>query len=78
MGMTNKHPGYIYLVDENCKIRWAAVSSAQTTAANNAVENGDVPVPVDEVVSLSNCVQVLLERLRGEDQQQAPATTTAQ
>lgn len=65
MGMSNKHPGYIYLVDENAKIRWAAVSSAQrvTEEAIAASMPGDTR-SVDEVKSLASCINVLLQRLR--------------
>lgn len=52
MGMVNKHIGYIYLVDENCKIRWAGCGFATE----------------DEDVSLQNCTRVLLQRLsKGKD-----------
>lgn len=70
MGMTNKHPGYIYLVDENCKIRWAAVSSAQTASSSADTQAAqdktpsDAPQPVDEVQALASCIHVLLQRLR--------------
>lgn len=65
MGMSNKHPGYIYLVDENAKIRWAAVSSAQrvTEDAASALTSGDTR-SVDEVQALASCINVLLQRLR--------------
>ena len=53
MGMTNKHIGYVYLVDENCKIRWAAVSFAHTETKE-----------VDEVQALATCARILLQRLR--------------
>lgn len=67
MGMSNKHPGYIYLVDENCKIRWAAVSFAQTQSQDSegqAQTDGTTPQPVDEVQALGACIQVLLQRYR--------------
>ena len=52
MGMVNKHIGYIYLVDENCKIRWAGCGFAME----------------DEDLSLRNCTRVLLQRLsKGKD-----------
>jgi mitochondrial ATPase complex subunit ATP10 len=52
MGMVNKHIGYIYLVDENCKIRWAGCGLATG----------------DEDISLQNCTRVLLQRLsKGKD-----------
>lgn len=65
MGMSNKHPGYIYLVDENCKIRWAAVSFAQTETPEKAAQaQTDEPKPVDEVQALASCIHVLLQRYR--------------
>jgi ATPase complex subunit ATP10 len=65
MGMSNKHPGYVYLVDQNCKIRWAAVSFAQTESSekNDQKQTGE-PNPVDEVQALASCIDVLLQRLR--------------
>lgn len=60
--MTNKHLGYVYLVDENSKIRWAAVSfpgSSEPPAAN-AEENTEA----EEIRSLRACTGVLLQRLR--------------
>jgi len=50
MGMINKHVGYVYLVDENCKIRWAGCGFA--------LEGEDQ--------SLKNCTRVLLQRLASE------------
>jgi len=47
MGMVNKHIGYVYLVDENCKIRWAGGGFARE----------------EEKMSLRNCTRVLLQRL---------------
>lgn len=67
MGMSNKHPGYIYLVDENCKIRWAAVSFAQTQSQESetpAQTEPETSQPVDEVQALGACIQVLLQRYR--------------
>lgn len=54
--MTNKHLGYVYLVDEKCKIRWAAVSFAHVE------EEG--PGAMNEVQALTSCISVLLQRLR--------------
>ena len=45
--MVNKHIGYVYLVDENCKIRWAGCGFAKP----------------DETIALRNCTRVLLQRL---------------
>lgn len=66
MGMSNKHPGYIYLVDENCKIRWAAVSFAQTQSkeSQTSLQTVEEPQPVDEVQALASCIHVLLQRYR--------------
>ncbi|PFH49925.1 hypothetical protein AMATHDRAFT_75930 [Amanita thiersii Skay4041] len=47
MGMTNSRVGYMYLIDENLKIRWGA--GADPTA--------------EERQSLENCTGVLLKRL---------------
>ncbi|KIJ37002.1 hypothetical protein M422DRAFT_69567, partial [Sphaerobolus stellatus SS14] len=47
MGMINKHVGYVYLVDQNCKIRWAGCGFAVDGEAN----------------SLKTCTGVLLKRL---------------
>jgi mitochondrial ATPase complex subunit ATP10 len=61
MGMVNKHIGYIYLVDENCKIRWAGCGFATE----------------DEELSLQNCARVLLKRLsKGEEVSTGPDTIT--
>lgn len=47
LGMTNKHVGYVYLVDENLKIRWAGCADAK----------------VEETRALETCTGVLLKRL---------------
>ncbi|KAF8587188.1 hypothetical protein K439DRAFT_1630891 [Ramaria rubella] len=47
MGMTNKHVGYVYLVDEKCRIRWAGCGFAAE----------------EEPESLRICTRVLLQRL---------------
>ncbi|KAI9567522.1 ATPase assembly factor ATP10, partial [Boletus coccyginus] len=47
LGMTNKHVGYVYLVDENLKIRWAGCADAK----------------VEEARALETCAGVLLSRL---------------
>ena len=46
LGMNNKHIGFVYLVDERCRVRWAG---------------GGLALP-QEAESLKNCVKVLLER----------------
>ena len=47
MGMTNSKVGYVYLVDENLKIRWAGCADATEKEAQ----------------SLETCTGVLLKRL---------------
>mgnify|MGYP001423302728 FL=1 len=47
MGMTNSKVGYVYLIDENLRIRWA--QCAEPTA--------------EEIQSLESCTGVLLKRL---------------
>ncbi|EPS95630.1 hypothetical protein FOMPIDRAFT_130972 [Fomitopsis schrenkii] len=46
MGMTNSRIGYVYLVDEQCKIRWAACADPM----------------VEEIEALRTCTGVLLAR----------------
>ncbi|KAM0787779.1 hypothetical protein ACM66B_003834 [Microbotryomycetes sp. NB124-2] len=48
MGMTNKHVGYVYLVDWDGKVRWAGCSWAT----------------VDEEEALRKCSHVLVQRLK--------------
>lgn len=48
LGMVNKHIGYVYLVDENLKIRWAGCGDAK----------------LEEADALRTSVGVLLNRLR--------------
>ena len=47
LGMTNTHVGYVYLIDENLRIRWAAC--AEPTQ--------------EEIQALESCTGVLLNRL---------------
>ena len=47
LGMVNKHIGYVYLLDEHLKIRWAACGEAQ----------------LEEKEALRTSVGVLLNRL---------------
>ena len=47
LGYENKIIGYIYLVDSNCKIRWAGCSGATE----------------DEVQSLRTATEVLMKRV---------------
>lgn len=46
MGMTNSRIGYVYLVDEQCKIRWAACADPMA----------------EEIEALRTCTGVLLDR----------------
>lgn len=46
LGMTNSRIGYVYLVDENLKIRWAACADAME----------------EEEEALVRCTGVLLDR----------------
>jgi len=47
VGMVNKHVGYVYLVDEKCRIRWAGCADAKQ----------------EEARALETCTAVLLDRL---------------
>lgn len=47
LGMTNSKVGYVYLVDENLKIRWG----------------GSADATLEEARSLEGCTGVLLQRL---------------
>jgi mitochondrial ATPase complex subunit ATP10 len=47
MGMVNKHVGYVYLVDEMCRVRWAGCADAKQEEAN----------------ALTKCTGILLDRL---------------
>ena len=47
MGMTNSRVGYVYLVDEECRIRWAGCADAMK----------------EESEALERCTGVLLGRL---------------
>lgn len=47
LGMVNKHVGYVYLLDEKCRVRWAGCADAKEEEAN----------------ALANCTGVLLDRL---------------
>lgn len=47
LGMVNKHIGYVYLVDDNLKIRWAGCADAK----------------IEETNALEQCTGVLLNRL---------------
>jgi len=47
MGLTNSKVGYVYLIDENLKIRWAGCADAK----------------IEEVQALESCTGALLKRL---------------
>jgi mitochondrial ATPase complex subunit ATP10 len=47
MGMTNSKVGYVFLIDEKLRIRWAACSDAMA----------------EEIQALESCTGVLLKRL---------------
>lgn len=47
MGCTNSKVGYVYLIDQNLKIRWAGCADAT----------------VEEAQSLETCTGILLKRL---------------
>lgn len=47
LGIANRHVGYVYLVDTNLKIRWAACADPK----------------VEEVHALRSCAEVLLGRI---------------
>ena len=57
IGMNNKHIGFVYLVDEQCRVRWAG--------GGLALE--------EEQESLKRCVRVLLERLERKDGKEGQA-----
>ncbi|RXW14905.1 hypothetical protein EST38_g10949 [Candolleomyces aberdarensis] len=62
MGMTNSKVGYVYLIDENLRIRWAGCAD---------------PEP-EEIQALESCTGVLLKRLErkvGFGQQSTPPVT---
>ena len=46
LGITNKYIGYVFLIDENCKIRWAGCADPKH----------------EEVDALKVCTGVLLKR----------------
>nr|GAT57860.1 predicted protein [Mycena chlorophos] len=57
MGLLNKMVGYVYLIDENLKIRWAAGGDATSA----------------ELSSLESCLRVLLKRLEEKKSKEAKA-----
>jgi mitochondrial ATPase complex subunit ATP10 len=57
LGMTNSRIGYVYLVDENMKVRWAACADAKA----------------EEEEALIRCVGVLLKRHKPPSFTQTPS-----
>jgi mitochondrial ATPase complex subunit ATP10 len=55
--MTNSRIGYVYLVDENLKVRWAACAEAKT----------------EEEEALIRCAGVLINRLKQPSSTQTPS-----
>jgi len=55
--MTNSRIGYVYLVDENLKIRWAACADAKK----------------EEEEALIRCVKVLINRRKRPSSEQTPS-----
>ncbi|KAI0754405.1 ATP10 protein-domain-containing protein [Daedaleopsis nitida] len=65
LGIANKHVGYIYLVDPNMKVRWAACADPKS----------------EEVAALKTCTTVLLNRIakaRDTRQEDAPESLSQQ
>lgn len=56
LGMVNKHVGYVFLVDENMKVRWAGCGDAKAEETN----------------ALEQCTGVLLNRLAMKGAKRAP------
>lgn len=48
LGMTNSRVGYVYLIDENLKVRWGGCADATR----------------EEAIALETCTGVLLKRLK--------------
>ncbi|PIL23340.1 hypothetical protein GSI_14651 [Ganoderma sinense ZZ0214-1] len=61
LGIGNKHVGYVYLVDTNKKIRWAACADPKS----------------EEVAALATCTKVLLDRLAKQQELIAPAADSS-
>lgn len=53
LGMTNSKVGYVYLIDENLKVRWGGCADAMA----------------EETQALETCTGVLLKRLEKEPKQ---------
>lgn len=61
LGIGNKHVSYVYLVDANKKIRWAACADPKS----------------EEVAALTSCTKVLLDRLAKQQEVAAPAVESS-
>lgn len=59
LSMTNSKVGYVYLIDENLKIRWG----------------GGADPTLEEVQALESCTGVLLKRLEEKLAKEAPTHT---
>ncbi|KAH9899223.1 ATP10 protein-domain-containing protein [Cubamyces lactineus] len=61
LGIANRHVGYVYLVDPNMKIRWAACADPKA----------------EEIAALRTCTSVLLDRsTKQQEATEAPAAET--
>lgn len=61
LGMTNSKVGYVYLIDENLKVRWGGCADAT----------------LGETQALENCTGVLLKRLEKKPNMRAAAEEAA-
>lgn len=61
LGMTNSKVGYVYLLDENLRIRWAGCADAYPT----------------EPAALESCTGVLLKRLEEKGPKTGPVAPPA-
>jgi len=59
LGMTNSKVGYVYLVDENLKIRWG----------------GSADATLEEAQSLESCTGALLKRLEAKREKPVSAVS---
>ncbi|KAF5357196.1 hypothetical protein D9756_006596 [Leucocoprinus leucothites] len=62
LGMTNSRVGYVYLIDENLKIRWGGCADATD----------------EEALSLESCTGVLLKRLERKKPSQGDTSTVSE
>ncbi|KAI9065294.1 hypothetical protein FKP32DRAFT_1685103 [Trametes sanguinea] len=61
LGIANRHVGYVYLVDPNMKIRWAACADPKS----------------EEIAALLTCTKVLLERSSNQPQSESAQDSSA-